>query len=171
MQIKLPRDYLNPSVIEVLNTQDRQQEIKTIINDILDRNRLSLAEASSLAGRLNFLSSQAWSRAGVLLTTHIRARADDRTSNSKLDDKLLDSLQAALTLIQSPPRHVRVNHPHKTCWVFSDAAVAVDNDNKPNITIGGVLLNEDAKPVMYFSEVVPETVTSLWETSHLCRIP
>ena len=163
VQIRFPSDYLNASAIKVLNTLDRQQEINDIIKDTLDKGTLSPAEASSLAGRLNFLSSQAWSRAGVLLTAYIRARADDRTANSKLDDNLLDSLQAALTLIQSPPRHVRVNHPHATCWIFSDAAVTVDENNKTNITIGGVLLDEDAKPAMYFSEIVPETVTALWE--------
>ena len=31
------------------------------------------------------------------------------------------------------------------------------------VTIGGVLLGDDATPIMHYSEVLPEKVTALWD--------
>ena len=55
VQVRFPRDYLESNAIEVKNTLERQQEIKNVITDILEKNTLTPAEASSLSGRLGFL--------------------------------------------------------------------------------------------------------------------
>ena len=89
------------------------------------------------------------------MASSIRGRADDKTSINTINDDLRDALLAAMTLVRVPPRHVRVNHCHATRWVFSDAAVEPDGHGSLSVTIGGVLLEDDATPLMHYSEVVP----------------
>ena len=163
VKVTYPDDYLATSAIKVENTQERQIEIRDSINLVLAKGSLSQAEAASLAGRIGFLSSQAWSRAGSLLAAPVRNRADSGSSNNNISDELRDSLQAAMILVSAPPRHIRVNHAHHVRWIFTDAAVEPTDEQSMCVTVGGVLLDQDASPLCYFSEVVPEVVTRLWE--------
>ena len=126
VQISFPEEYLSATAIKIENTKDRKDEIEECIGCIIDKGMLSQSVASSLAGRIGFLSSQAWSWAGSTLASSIRARADDKTSINTINNEIRDALLAAMTLVRAPPKHVKVNHFHATRWVFSDAAVEPD---------------------------------------------
>ena len=159
--VTFPRE--GGDIIEIANTPERRVEIRATIDTILSKMTLPQAEASSLQGRLGFLTSQIWSRVGHVLISALRDRANDRTGDTTITTDLDDALRAASVLMNAPPRNIRIASLKRTIWMFTDAASEEHGEDSCMVSsIGGVLLGGSGIPSRYFAAEVPSTITDLW---------
>eukprot|EP00971_Amphidinium_carterae_P331395 6464913-Amphidinium_carterae.1 len=155
LRVSFPRAWVDEQIM-VENTAERVAEIRSVVDEILGATSCGPRDAASLLGRVNFMTTQTWSRAGLLFTRALRRRAVGDEVNWQ---ELSRCLHCIREILQSPPREVRVRVSPKTVWVYTDAAVEGDS-----MTIGGVL----AVPGMalrHFSASIPSCVKSLWQES------
>ena len=139
-------------LVEVRNTESRQQELISVMRDILTRGFLPRAEGERLRGRLQFASNQLFGRRfrNCLkdLNTHISR------SFRALSKELSESLELMVEMItENAPRQVDVNFLDWT-HVYVDASFDPDGYSG----IGGLILNSFGQCLGCFSEEVPQSL-------------
>eukprot|EP00971_Amphidinium_carterae_P328967 6461149-Amphidinium_carterae.1 len=155
LRVSFPGAWADERII-VENTVERVAEVRSVVDEIMGAISCGVREPASLLGRVNFMTTQTWSRAGLLFTRALRMRA---VGNEVKWQDLAYSLQCIREILQSPPREVRVQVSPKPVWVYTDAAVEGDS-----MTIGGVLA-VPGMPLRHFSASIPSIVKSLWQES------
>ena len=142
--------------VKVANTASRIDELTQDINTVLSAGSMKKSLANKLRGRMQFAENQIFGR---LSRRALKAVAEHSVVG---DDTLSFEVRCLLedfiaSLNSSRPR--LVDSSATTTWiVFTDAFY--ENDAEVCSGIGGVLVNQNAEIVQYFSEPVNEAVCS-----------
>ena len=137
------------TLFEVINTQERRNELVEAINCILSASSCARKHLSSLKGRLQFAEGQIFGRRSFMHMKLIGERALGE-GKAELDQNLRDSLVYMRDrVVNGPPRKVETRLAN-TWFLYTDACYEA---NHPSWVagLGGVLVSWDGKPVSFFS--------------------
>ena len=147
-------------VIAIKHTDERRAELKDILEDILQTQRLSPKEAEVLRGRMHWYSSYLFGRAPceAMHQLSLRARGIDGSAELGAD------LEWALRTLWE---HVNTSRPlelrqtsGRELFVFTDGSYEPGAEVVAGI--GGVIYDVSGSPIAYFSSEVPlEDLTEL----------
>ena len=134
------------------NTTKRVQELVNTISELLDRGRMTQAEALSLRGRMQFAKAQIWGRAARICLNVVTEHA-----YGSEDGSLSAATCAAMStftecLVTSPPRCISGNLD-RPWFVYTDASFQPGNADNP-CGLGGVLIGPDGNQISAFSLVL-----------------
>ena len=144
--------------LRVRNTEGRVRAIGQQIGDILETGRLRPAEASQLAGRLGFASSQLFARSGAAILWHLRLRAKMRGSAGTLSTALSSSLRCwADALVEARPRELDFESSQSLALIFTDG-FCESGPRGVVVGVGALMFDTDSGRLETFGAYIPEEV-------------
>ncbi|KAF4647368.1 hypothetical protein FOL46_004362, partial [Perkinsus olseni] len=140
---------------------NRKDALLTEIHNTLQEGIMSPAQASSLAGKLNFASSAMFGKSGrsylrVLYNWHYNTRTQAFKPHHQVA-RALQWFQWAIT--ECPRRTIALGQARKPFILYTDAEFG-DQEGAPNGQIGGVLHIPDQKKTEYVSWRPPTELLS-----------
>ena len=133
-------------LLEVCNTEARRNELVEQLEEAINSRVLDKQQCLSLRGRLGFADSFLHGRLGSLVLKLLSEHAYGRTKHLG-DDTLLALQMMKLRLQSGVPRRV-TSKLGRQWFVFTDASYETSSATSG---LGGVLFDEDAKVVSWFS--------------------
>lgn len=148
----------------VSNTEGRRGELTSCISDILESQRLTVVEATSLRSRLLFAESQIFGRMAKQSLKVIGGVGLGLSDMSPLSPEVVQSLEWIRDrVLKAPPREINIMG-RDTYHIFLDGA-CTPKDNSvawSGTSIGGVLCVNSGNILRFFGEVLPDSITSRW---------
>lgn len=150
---------VHQGVLTVYNKSERKKELMRQISEVLDRGRLTSAEAAALHGRLNFAQGQLFGCVLKPAMAYLSKWADAPCTSPEDLAKVMTYLAAAIS--RSPPRTLRVSDTRPPVVIFTDGAYEPDADT-PMWGSGVVLLDPLCKKRVVAEIDVPEKLVNFW---------
>ena len=148
----------------VSNTEGRREELTSCMSDILESQKLTVVEATSLRSRLLFAESQIFGRMAKQSLKVIGGVGLGLSDMSPLSPEVVQSLEWMRDrVLKGPPREINIMG-RDTCRIFLDGA-CTPKDNSvawSGTSIGGVLCDNSGNILRFFGEVLPDSITSRW---------
>ena len=152
--------------VRIGHTESRIQELRTLIETILDRGAMSCKDAERLRGRLQWFETFAHGRIAQQSLKVISSLASVGRKRETLGAKEIGALQFLKdrVLTASPTKVMSANL--QTWYVFSDGAC--EGETEKIGSVGAVLINSDGQAISFFSEKVPDVWMSqfMQESKH-----
>eukprot|EP00435_Cladocopium_sp_Y103_P073752 s20_g45.t1 len=148
----------------VSNTESRRKELCTLIDAILEDDRMSVAEASSLRSRLLFADAQIFGRFAKSALHEIGRVSLGERDMQPLSDSVQRSLQWMKDrVVTGPPRKIDFNDA-ETFYLFLDGACTDVSEKHEwsGTSIGGVLVYPDGSVRECFGEQLPQEWMQGW---------
>ena len=149
------------------NTPSRKAEISEKISHILERDCLSVSEATSLRSRLLFAEAQLYGRFAKLALKEVGSVGLGSRDANPLGEKLRSHLEWLRDrVVAAPPRTIdALDRP--TFFLFLDGACSEYDSSIPwsGTSVGGVLIDQNQKAVSCFGEVLDQTMVRTWGRS------
>ena len=147
-------------VIPMGHTQDRKEELSSVLNGILKEKAINTKQAESLRGRLHWFKSFAFGR---VASSPVKALGDPALSGKRrveLSAKDVSALQFLCErVLIAPP--LAISPSCLQSWViFTDGACEGQEGLKTG-GIGGVLINPSGSIVSFFGGEVPAKLMSV----------
>ena len=143
------------------NTQSRKDELRDIIDVVLEQNFLAQKTAQSLRSRLLFAEAQIYGRTAKLALSQIGEAGLSLEPVTKLSPSLRFSLEWMRDrVLMAPPRQISTRKGEQQ-YLFLDGAC---EERGSQTLIGGVLFDEFGAGVACFGEILPTHITSVWQT-------
>ena len=141
------------------NKVGRLQEVRTLINEVIDKGSLTARECSKLLGRLQYVDSFVMGRDGRLAMTELRNHVRSDSKLVELTAEALASLRLMLDRLEhGKPRELPCAFETSPVLVFTDGASESDVN-----TIGGLLCVDGV--FRYFACHVPSRLIEAWRTT------
>ena len=139
-------------LVRFSNTEQRATELSEKISEILHAGKLSVPEALSLRGRMQFANSQLWGRASKLCLNSVTAHAYSGEGPG-ISQALVHYLNVFKNCLASArPREVTSSWS-SPMFLFTDASFSPENSDWP-CGLGGVLIDQEGRQVSAFSCVL-----------------
>ena len=139
------------------HTEERRSELVAKINDILAEGWLDAKEAERLRGRMIFFESYAFGRLANSAIKNIGRFCVESSGRKRLDSSIQGSLLLLRDrVLEAPP--VAIGRPLGDTWIiFTDGAC---NPECKTGSVGGLILSPQGRCLSFFSDVVPEDITT-----------
>ena len=139
-------------LVRFSNTEQRATELSEKISEILHAGKLSVPEALSLRGRMQFANSQLWGRASKLCLNAVTAHAYSGEGPGISQDLVHYLSVFKSCLASARPREVTPSWS-SPMFLFTDASFSPENSDWP-CGLGGVLIDQEGRQVSAFSCVL-----------------
>ena len=146
----------------IRNKPDRVEQIKQFLCDIMDRGKITSAEAAALHGQLNFAQGQYYGcvlKPGMAFLQQILR--DGWKPELKTSLGLVMAFIAA-SLMSSPPRVISVSDEITPVLIFTDGAYEPEGDDMQG-SAGLVIIDSVAQLKVVQPVVVPEELHQHWK--------
>ena len=137
------------NVVRFANTEQRAAELSCKITEVLHAGRLSVPDALSLRGRMQFTNAQLWGRSSKLCLNSVTNHAY-AGNGQEISSDLVRYLQLFKScLVAARPREVTPSWD-SPMYLFTDASFSPECADWP-CGLGGVLLNHQGTQMAAFS--------------------
>lgn len=146
----------------IANKQERVDQIKQFLCDVMDRQKISSAEASSLHGQLNFAQGQYYGcslKPGMAFLQQILSNGWRPELKSSLG---LCSAFLVASLMGAPPRTISVSDEMTPVLLFTDGAYEPEGGGMKG-SAGLVIIDPVSKFKIVQEVIVPDELHSHWQ--------
>ena len=141
--------------IKVCNKASRVEQICEQVADILASDKLTVATAAALRGRLQFAESHMFVRIVRQRVRHFQDRASGKDSNVRLGPELRAELEWAKSFSKvTQPRSVEALGSGMRAVIFTDAELE-DDDSVASVGAVMYLLSPEGRRMYHMSSLVP----------------
>ena len=150
--------------ILVRNKASRIQQIVSEVNGYLHRGELSLSEATSLRGKLQFADTHTFGRLLAANLHAVSARACGKSAGNRLDAEMITELRWIINLMTNDiPRIISSGMAERRLYVFTDAALE-NCDSEGSLGMTAMYVNRrSVEERFFFSTGVPGGVMMEWQ--------
>ena len=140
----------------------RVKNLITQIDQIIERNELSPAQAGSVVGKFGFLCSTLFGKVGRCCAAALRHRQYSLTPARKLTPQIVSSLELMKRfLVESPTRELKLHH-QKPVILYTDASDVPGRT--PQRLVGAVLYDPVDEALLFSSWAVTSSLVNTWLT-------
>eukprot|EP00435_Cladocopium_sp_Y103_P041856 s106_g11.t1 len=142
-------------LVYIGHTDERKEELRVRIDEILAAGVMDSKEAERLRGRMVFFEGYTFGRVANAAIKNLSRFCTEHAGRRKLDDSIKYSLLAIRDrVLGAPPVSVGV-HLNHTWVIFTDGAC---NPDQREGSIGGLIIDPNGTCQSFFSSLVPEDV-------------
>ena len=152
--VRIDLGWIHTAGFIIRNKTERIMQITQDLEEIIQKQTVSAAQASVLKGRMSFSNSQTYSRVGVVGFKCLEKRSNHATIGKLREDECRAITWWIEAITQLPPRSIPYKHPFKVVLIFHDGAC---EDEGRDVGYGGFLLDlENSQTEAFAATMGPE---------------
>ena len=151
-------------LIKVSNKPSRMEELKNVLQEIVDSGTVRTKELASIFGRALFVESQFMGKSGKLALAELRVMEKSNADTVTLSEVQLKAMNNLLGRYRSGiPRCLKVQKNSMPCVVFTDGACERGGQGELLCSVGGVIFDPTCNSaVEAFGGYVSDEIIESW---------